>query len=475
MADGKEASIGSKLRSWSLVHKVADVAQQREVDKLCEVLKHFTKDQARQLVADARGSPVLCSYSNDGTPMRSQARHTTTGTMGPVQRVGKKSHELLVQRAVYRSRGSTGGWKTSMQVRDPLSLVHGKGADAIFSASVEFLKTLRELGHGGIAVQHYAFDRALHAPLVRRFKQHHALLASEGKDSATNAVGAQKLFQPAFLEWIVDTACVNHDCHNALKWGLFDWLTDEKLMKDVFLVIESIRNAHSQLEAELGRWIARVVHWADDEELMSPLEAAALWSALGVEPKWVDHLVDLGLVWRDGRLLVNKKHQGKVDVWADILNAVRHAMKFKEFSDSRWCTIGRCCRQILHSLLLGLRSLMDAVLRDPNTSKYLIGGYRLLSPDVLHFISVAAFASTPSEGLLAELLQDDRLCLHYQAYQDRLRDEFSSIVALPDLVWEQMSGLDSSGKHTASSLRTEHSCTHTTQLFPSTRNGFISN
>ena len=67
-----------------------------------------------------------------------------------------------------------GVWLTAMNVRDPLPLVHGKGADPIFSAAVEFLHTLRHMGHEGIALQHYSFDRALHAPLARRFRQHHA-------------------------------------------------------------------------------------------------------------------------------------------------------------------------------------------------------------------------------------------------------------------------------------------------------------
>ena len=244
----------------------------------------------------------------------------------------------------------------------------------MFSAAVEFVKSLRQMGHGGIAVQHYAFDRAMHTPLVRRFKQHHALLASAAGGTVTNATGAQTLFQPAYLEWVVDTPCANHDCHNALKWGLFEWLTDEGLMKTVFIVIESIRNGHSLLEAEVGRWIGRVVKWADEDELMSPMEATALWSSLGVEPKWADHLVHLGLVFRGGQLLVNKAHRGKPEVWGDILNCVRHGLKFSQFSDSRWCTIGRSCRQVLHAQMLGLDSLMDAVLKDPTTSKYLMGG-----------------------------------------------------------------------------------------------------
>ena len=437
--------------------------------KLAEVLKYFTRQEALQLVAEAHGSPVLCSYSNDGTPMRVRTSLVTTGTMGKVRRTGAAGHELLVQRAMFRTRGGSEGWKTAMQVGDPLPLVHGKGADAMFSASVEFVQTLRQMGHGGIAVQHYAFDRAMHSALVRRFKQHHALAASRTGGPMAGATGAHRLFHPAYLEWVADTTCVNHVVHNALKWGLFQWLTDEGLMKIVFVVIESIRQGHSFLEAELNRWLVRVVKWVEEEELMDPMEAAAFWCALGVEPKWADHLVDLGLVWRGDRLLVNIKHRFRPESWVDIINCVRHSFKFTKFSDSRWCTLGRSCRQVIHAQLLGLSSLMRAVLADPSNSEYLVSGFRQLSPAVQFFISVAAFASWPSEGLLAELLEDDRLCLHSQSYQGRLQHEMSSIIALPSIVWEHVSALCPS-ETTASSLRSRVlNCAHTSIGFIGTR------
>ena len=111
-----------------------------------------------------------------------------------------------------------------------------------FGASIEFVQTLRQMGHWGIAINHYAFDRALHAPLVRRFKQHHTQLASAWVAPTGAEAGVVALCPPSVLEWIVDTPCCNHDVHNGLKWGLFQFLTDEPFMTEVFTVIESVRN-----------------------------------------------------------------------------------------------------------------------------------------------------------------------------------------------------------------------------------------
>ena len=239
----------------------------------------------------------------------------------------------------------------------------------------------------------------------------------------------------------METPCINHDLHNALKWGLLEWLSDEKMMSSMFVVIESVRNGFSLIEEELSFWLTRVVLWVEEEDGLHPTVAATLWAAVGVEPKWVDHLVHMGVIWRDGRLHVSSKHRGSPEVWTELLNLVRHGLHFQKFSDSRWCTVGRSCRQLLHAQLLGLNSLVQAVIDDPDTSNYLIGGFRELSPAVQRFVSVAAFAAWPTEGLLEELLEDDRLCLHYQSYRDRLEREMDSLVAVPGPVWDLVADL----------------------------------
>ena len=237
-----------QVKKWAQVSRVANPNEQRdEVDRLAEALKTFTRAEARRLVVGAQGAPLLCSYSNDGTPQTVRKRIRSTGGPSSFNREGGASHELLCQRAVYRSRDrTTGGWLTAIDLKDPVPLVHGKGADPVFSAAVEFLQTLRQMGHWGIAIQHYSFDRALHAPLVRRFRQHHAQLASAWAAPTGPEAGAAGQFPPAFLEWVVDTPCCNHDVHNGFKWALFSFLTDELFMKDVFITIESVRTVSQQ-------------------------------------------------------------------------------------------------------------------------------------------------------------------------------------------------------------------------------------
>ena len=45
------------------------------------------------------------------------------------------------------------------------------------------------------------------------------------------------------LDWAVGTGCALHDCHNSLKWGLHAHFNDAELMKDLYITIQSGRDA----------------------------------------------------------------------------------------------------------------------------------------------------------------------------------------------------------------------------------------
>ena len=97
------------VRKWAHVSLVAEHNEERHVDRLAEALKMFVRAQAQQLVVGAKGVPILCSYPNDGTPLLVRKREVVTPGVGgnKLIREGGASHELLCQRAVFRSRDST--------------------------------------------------------------------------------------------------------------------------------------------------------------------------------------------------------------------------------------------------------------------------------------------------------------------------------------------------------------------------------
>lgn len=123
------------------------------------------------------------------------------------------------------------------------------------------------------------------------------------------------------------------------------------------------------------------------------------------------------------------------------MNAVMYSMKLDRFSDSRWCTLGRSCRQLVLGQLLGVDGLVHAVLADSQASDYYLGGYRRKTDQMIHFACLAAFASVPCDRLLADLMKDDRIVLHRLEYQERMRGEMEWLQDLHPLVWDMAAGL----------------------------------
>ena len=121
------SGIGRELiRKYAHVHTVLSDSEKLEVQKLAEIIKMFSKSQAEALVESAAGRPVLCSYSNDGTPLTAKQRITSGDPNEPVVREGGDYQELLVQRIIYRYMGGGGVAKTAVMIRDPTILKYGE-------------------------------------------------------------------------------------------------------------------------------------------------------------------------------------------------------------------------------------------------------------------------------------------------------------------------------------------------------------
>ena len=72
---------------------------------------------------------------------------------------------------------------------------------------------------------------------------------------------------------------------------------DTDLMKDVCIVVQSLRNGYHQLVTHLGDWIVQRLQFVEDCPPESVLEV--VWLTLGAE----------GLVYKAGRLQVSARHQ----------------------------------------------------------------------------------------------------------------------------------------------------------------------
>ena len=82
----------------------------------------------------ADGRPMQCSYSSDGTPIATRLRRHLGSADNPQSQkvVGFQTHEYLVQSCFVRYNDGAGSPHTTVVLGEPVALVHGKSALAMF-------------------------------------------------------------------------------------------------------------------------------------------------------------------------------------------------------------------------------------------------------------------------------------------------------------------------------------------------------
>ena len=83
-----------------------------------------------------------------------------------------------------------------------------------------------------------------------------------------------------------------------------------------------------------------------------------------------------------------------------------------------------------------MASLVDFVLADPKASKYHLGGFERLSPDLKQFMVVCGMTGYISEGFLAECLEDARIPQKTAALEDLIEEEMAWIDGLDETAWQ---------------------------------------
>ena len=422
-----------QLCKASLTHHPAFMLRSQ---KICEIGKMLLKMKAQRLVNNAGSMPLLRSYASDGTPLSTKTVVTKKVKDVPsVKRTAKGSSEYLVQTCYYRYYDMLGQHHTSVAIRDPLPLTNGKTAQALFAAGLEFQPTLRQSGHKGLIIEHCVFDRLAYGPLSRLHKQAHQADASTALLDESETMSKELL---ELLLWDVSTACAAHDCHNALKWSLFAFFHDTQLMKDLYLIIWGIRHSFDLVIQHMSKWCFARVAFVQKERLAPDTERYAFWQTLGVQADLLCILVeDLGLQWdmEEQALMVDASWQGRPEFWDTLSTTLLSLWEFTAFSDSRWCTVGTSCRQLLVALFTGFENYVAFMRHDVHASDYYLHLFARMSPQVKHFIILAGISAHVSESCLALLLDDNRVALNLDSFEVAMNEELAWISNIPRCVW----------------------------------------
>jgi hypothetical protein len=396
--------------------------------RLCECLKKYLLIRCLHFVDANKHDPLLEVYMSDGTPISTVSRTRRFIDGEVVKRSGRRCNEYLMQILFLRnSRG-----ELRVLFRDPQRM-KDKSAWSHHSAQFDFWPMSRSLGHDSIVVSFHCWDSAVKQPLERHTRERHAALLIHLGDEADQ-------MPSSFLEllsWLVCVACFAHHGHNALKWGIRDFIDDKVTTKACWVTLASLRNSFDLLVTFLPRWLASRLRFMDYDKG----DLKQLWTLLGENEKWIEILSRLQIRFRDGCLFLAAALEHDNSAVEQATSALLHLWRFKAWSDSRWCGIGPTSRSMLGCLFCGLGDLVSTIMACPSTSKYYISGFNQLSKRVLELMVLVSCSGRLSENFVALLLEDDRLPLRLPVIDETLANDQEYIANLPAFILSEFSVL----------------------------------
>ena len=434
MSSSDELCPGTRIRSLAKASGQLSQLEQRDVEKVADVTKDVMRSAARMMISDADRRPCARSTSSDGTPIVVSHRIRAELPGGRIiERSGKTCHEFQVGMSFYKCIDPS--VQPKVVFCDPMPMTHGKTAAAEWAIMQHNNKSLRDMGHTGPAVEHYAWDRAKFGALARMAKAHH----NKEQFEASEGVSAWELKKTQF---VVCTPCACHDTNKAQEWGMLAEFKDRELLRDVFVSIASLRNSWQAITSHLAGWIAKCIVYKPPLSNRNIEQLRILYDAVGVDPDVSDTLANvLQLRFKDGQLHVSAacSDMEGVDVVGTVHAALLACWKIQRFTESRWHTVGTSARGVVIGLLTGLSGLVDFILAQKEGKTPFLHGWYRLKEDRLTFLICCAMVSRISDSIMADLLADGRVLRNIASMQEGLAEEMEWLATVPSFVFEMLS------------------------------------
>ena len=410
------------------------------LEQLVEGLKAHLQAKVSLFMKRHQHNAILVCYSADATPVLvASTSKMSSASLGSTRRSGRQLIEFLMQKSFYKSFSVSGAMDMTVVLKDPLPLSEGKRGWNMFTAAAEFQPLLRRAGHPSTCLQHMCADRAVFSSLDRHLRGRQGAFydPAHGPDHGRAAPLLNN------TDWMLSSPCAVHDAHNGLKWGL-DAVTESTTLEDLHIAVESLRNSFAAVRAHITPFLQRRLRFHNP-----PLEASdgdcALWVLLGLEADWVEVIMGLNPLWKDGWLFVNDVVEPESTSLEQVSHLIFHLMRWRQFTQSRWASLGASCRALLASLLLGLTEIVSITRDNPHVSDYHLGGFERLSEHVMRFAIVCAAGAYPIENFIQCMLHDDRLLRRLSTLEEDLQEEVHYLEHLPADTWSRFASLLADG------------------------------
>ena len=408
--------------------------------KMVCILVDVLEDRHREWFTGAREHTAMQCYSGDGTPVRLQKQVKFRVFGKQKQRRGKSTKEFYIQLSFYRYMNNLGVPLTSIRFAPPLALTKGLGADAQFAAGCQFSKTLREQGHRGLVINGYIFDRKGIDKLARLYHNRHKRMEHKWGKSESDVWVLQ------LSEWTIVQGCALHDMHNALKWSMYTTFSTPELIKDTWIVFQSVRNSFEDLQGHICLWLLQHVSFVENARLPPPHELAEFWTVLGLPADKVDHFSTkmrlcfdpaTGILYASSAWLASEED----NVMKELTGVLLWFMECKSFSESRWATMRSNSEMMIGAIAVGFRSLVNFVRKQPNMLHESLSGFDKLDSRQMRFLICSMLVGKPIDRALLMLMKDNRLAMTAESIEAALEEELKIIEEISLQVWERLASL----------------------------------
>ena len=190
----------------------------------------------------------------------------------------------------------------------------------------------------------------------------------------------------------------------------------------------------------LPAWLAQ--HLAFDSDGVKDEEQTAhFWRTMGIDASVLDKVVEVNPWWSEGFLWVNGNLASDPEVVEKVSFVLMYVCKWRRFCDSRWATVGPCCRVLLWGLAVGLESWVSFTRSDKEATDYHLHGFAKLSPKIKRLCCVANVASHVCDAVLSEALSDDRLARRADELKAIMHEELLWVEGIDDAVWDRLASM----------------------------------
>ena len=159
---------------------------------------------------------------------------------------------------------------------------------------------------------------------------------------------------------------------------------------------------------------------------------------MGAEPSWVEKLAAVNMRWVKRALLTSIQVDRDPDGLKLMADCIHYLLRFRPFCESRWCTVGAACRQLVAALSVGLAKIVEMGRDQHLSSEHYVSSWDKLSDDVTWYASVAAMAVYVPEAVLLEFVEDDRIIKTVDKVEQTILDELAFVQNLSDDFWSRL-------------------------------------